>query len=80
MVFIAIVGPKNLATPTHFISSSRPTLRRKKRPRMNEEGLNCQETLPKKILSSANRGHGRKKWHALKDNLPGHPKQKGLTQ
>ena len=27
---MCIVGPKNLATPTHFISSPRPTPRRKK--------------------------------------------------
>ena len=70
------VGPKNLATSTHFISSPRPTLRRKKCSRTNEEGLNCQKTLPRTILSSANRDHGRKKRHALEDSLPGRPKQK----
>ena len=41
----SFVGPKNLATPAHFISSPRPTPRKKKCPRTNEEGPNCQETL-----------------------------------
>ena len=36
--------------------------------------------LPRTILSSANRGHRRKKRHAFKDSLLGRPKQKGLTQ
>ena len=74
------VGPKDLATPAHFISGPRPMSRRKKCPRTNKEGPNCQETLPRTILSSANRGHGRKKRHALKDSLLGRPKQKVLTQ
>ena len=68
------MGPKDLATPAHFISSPRPTPRRKKCLRTNREVPNYQETL------SANRGHGRKKRYALKDSLFGHPKQKGLTQ
>ena len=51
MLQISVVGPKNLATPAHFTSSSRPTPRRKKCPRMNEESPNCQETLPRTILS-----------------------------
>ena len=70
------VGPKNLATPTHFISSPKPTLRRNKCPRTNEEGPNCQETLPRTILSSANWDHGRKKRHATKGSLPKRPKGK----
>ena len=48
------MGPKNLATQAHFMSSSRPTQRKKKCLRMNEEGPNCQGTLPKTILFSAN--------------------------
>ena len=63
------MGPKNLATPAHFISSSRPTPRRKKCPRTNEEGPNCQETLPRTILSLAVRDHGRKKRHTAKGSL-----------
>ena len=70
------MGPKNLATPTHFISSPRPTLRKKKCPRTNEEGPNCQKTLPRTILFSANRDHRRRKRHTTKGNLPEHPKGK----
>ena len=75
-----IVGPKNLATPAHFISSPRPMPRRKKCLRTNEEGLNCQKTSLRTILFSANRNHKKEERHALKDSLPGRPKQKGLTQ
>ena len=32
------VGPKDLGTPAHLISSPRPRLRREKCPRMNKEG------------------------------------------
>ena len=70
------MGPKNLVTPAYFISSPRPMPRRKKRPRMNEEGSECQETLPRTILFSANRDHGRRKRHATKGSLPEHPKGK----
>ena len=70
------MGPKNLATLAHFISSPMPTSKRKKYPRTNEEGPNCQETLPRTILFSGNRDHGRKKWHTTKDSLPKHPKGK----
>ena len=48
--------------------------------RMSKESPSCQETSPRTILSSANRNHKKEKRHALKDNLPGRPKQKGLTQ
>ena len=72
----AVVGSKNLVIPAHFMSSPRPTPRGKKCPKTNEEGPICEETLPRTILSLANQGHGRKEWHALKDSLPGHPKQK----
>ena len=41
------MGPKNLATPAHFISGPRPTPRRKICPRTNKEGPNCQGTLPR---------------------------------
>ena len=70
------MGLKNLATPAHFMSSLKPTPRRKKCPRTNKEGLNCQETLPRIILSSTNRGHGRKKQHAAKGSLLERPKGK----
>ena len=53
------MGPKNLATPAIFISSLRLTPRRNRCSRTNK-GLNCQETLLRTILSSANQDHGRK--------------------
>ena len=64
------MGPKNLATLAHFISSPRPTSRKKKCPRTNEEGPNCQGMLPRTILSSANQDHGRRRQHATKGSLP----------
>ena len=66
----AIVGSKDLATPAHFISSTRPTSWRKKCPRTNKEGLNYEETLPRTILFLANRDHGRRKQHTTKGSLP----------
>ena len=72
----AIVGPKDLATPAHFISGPRPTPRRKKCPRTNKEGLNCQEMLLRTILFSASRDHGRRKRHATKGGLSDRPKGK----
>ena len=70
------MGPKNLATSAHFILSLRPTSRRKKCPRTNKKCSNCQETLPRTILSSANRDHGRKMRHTTKGSLPERPKGK----
>ena len=70
------VGSKNLATPVHFISSSRLAPRRKKCPRTNEEGPNCQETLPRTILFSVNLDHGRKKQHTTESSLLKRPKGK----
>ena len=43
------MGPKDLATPAHLISSPRPTPRKKKRPRMNKKGPNCWETSQTKV-------------------------------
>ena len=70
------VGSKNSATPTHFIQSPRPMLRRKKRLKMNKESPNYQETSPRTILSSVNRDHKKEERHAIKGSLPGHPKKK----
>ena len=70
------VGPKNLVTPAHFILSPRPTPKRKKCPRTNEEGSNCQETLPRTILFSTDRDHKKRKRHATKGSLPKRPKGK----
>ena len=47
------MGPKNLATPTHFVLGPRPALRREKCPRTYKESPNGLETLPSTILSSA---------------------------
>ena len=58
-----------MATPAHFISGPRPTQRRDKCPRTNKEGLKCQEMLPRTILFSANRDHGRRKRHTTKGGL-----------
>ena len=66
----AIMGPKDLATPAHFISSPRPTPRRKKCLRTNREVPNCQKTL------SANRGHGRISDTPLKTASLGVPSKK----
>ena len=77
---MGVVGSKNSAAPTHFIQGLRSMSRRKKRPRMNKKSPTCQETSLRTILSSANGNHKKEERHAFKDNLPGHPKQKGLTQ
>ena len=70
-----LVGPKNLVTSTYFISSPRPTSRKKKCPRTNEEGPNCQETLSRTILLSAYRDLERRKWHAPKGSIPERPRE-----
>ena len=72
----AIVGPKDLGTPTHFISGPWPMLRKKKCPRKNKENPDCQDILPRTTLSSADQGHGRRKWHTLEGSPPRRPKQK----
>ena len=53
------VGPNDLGTPAHFISSPRPMPRRKKCPRTNEGNPNCQDILLRTTLSSADQSHGR---------------------
>ena len=70
------MGSKNSVAPAQFIQSPRPMPRRKKCPRMNKESPNCQETLPRTILSSANQDHKKEERHAFKDSLPGHLKKK----
>ena len=74
------MGSKNSAALAHFIQGPRPMPRRKKRSRMNKESPSCQETSLRTILSSANQNCKKEEQHAFKDNLPGCPKQKGLTQ
>ena len=70
------MGSKNLATPAYFILSPRPTLRKMKCPRANEESPNCQKAPPRTILFSANLDHRREERHAIKGNLAEHPKKK----
>ena len=71
---IQVVGPKILETPAHFISSPRPTLRRKKCPRTNKENLDYQDILPRTTLSSVDQNHGRGKSHAARSSLLKHLK------
>ena len=70
------MGSKNLATPAHFILNPRPTLRKMKCPRVNEESPNCQEAPPRTILFSANLNLRREERHAIKGSLTEYPKKK----
>ena len=70
------VGSKNLTTPAHFILGLRPTPRKKKCPKMNEESPNCQAASPRTILSLANRDYRGEERHAIKGRLAKHPKKK----
>ena len=63
MIYYISVGPKDLGTPTHFISSPRPIQRRKKCPRLNEGNPDYQDILPRTTLSSADQNHRRGKRH-----------------
>ena len=58
-----IVGPKDLRTPAHLISSPRPTSRSKKCPRTDGENPDLQVVRPRTIVSSAGHNHGREKHH-----------------
>ena len=62
------MGPKDLGTPAHFISNSRPMSRRKKCPRTNKGNLDCQDILWRTTLSSVDQNHGRGKRHAARGN------------
>ena len=68
-----IVGPKELATLAHFISSPWPMPRKKKCPKMNKESPDRQDMLLRTTLSSANRDHERGKYHATEGSLLEHP-------
>ena len=63
---IPIVGPKDLGTPAHFISSSRPMLRRKKYPKTNKGNPDCQDILLRTTLSSADQNQGKEKRHVAR--------------
>ena len=62
------MGPKDLGTSAHLISSPRPTPRRKKCPRTNEGNPDHQIVLPRTTLSSAGQNHGREKRHVARGN------------
>ena len=61
-------GPSHIKPKTHAEEEEMSEDERK--------GLNCQETLPKTILFSANRDHGRREQQATKGSLPERPKGK----
>ena len=61
--YFVSVGPKDLGTPTHLISSPRPTPKSKKCPRTDGENPDLQIVLPRTIVSSTGHNHGREKCH-----------------
>ena len=69
-----IVGPKDLGTPAHFISSPRFMKRRKKCPRMDKGNPDCQDILLRTTLSSVDQNHGRGKHHVARGRPFEHPK------
>ena len=64
------MGPKDLGTPAHLISSPRPTPRSKKCPRTNGENLDLQVVRPRTIVSSADHNHEREKRHVTRGGPP----------
>ena len=62
------MGPKDLGTPAHLISSPRSTPRSKKCPSTNEGNLDRQIVLPRTTISSADQNHGREKCHVAQGN------------
>ena len=70
------VGPKELATPAHFISSPWPMPRKKKCPRMNKESPDCQDMLSRTTLSLVDQDHEKGRCHATKGSLLEHPNGK----
>ena len=73
------VGPKNLTTPAHFILSPRPTPRREKWLRTNEESPNSLETLLMTILLSASQIPGGKNSTPAKAASQSAPKRRTST-
>ena len=58
---------KDLGTPTHLISSPRPTPRSKKCSKTDGENPDFQIVQPRTIVSSAGHNHGREKRHVTRD-------------
>ena len=71
---IPSVGPKDLGTSAHFISSSRPMPRRKKYLRTNKGNPDCQDILPRTTLFSADQNQGKGKRHVARGSPLEHPK------
>ena len=69
-----IVGPKDLGTPDHLISSPRLAPRRKKCPRTNEGNPNYQGILPRTTLSLVDQNHRRGRRHIARSNPLEDPK------
>ena len=74
MIYYISVGPKDLGTPTHFISSSRPMPKRKKCPRTNKGNPDCQDILSRTTLSLADQNHKKGRRHVARGNPLKHPK------
>ena len=64
------MGPKDLGTPTHLVSSLKPTPRSKKCPRTDGENPDLQIMRPRTIVSSAGHNHGREKCHVTRGSPP----------
>ena len=64
------VGSKDLGTPTHMISSPRPTPKSKKCLRTDGENPGLQIVRPKTVVSSAGHNHGREKCHITQGGPP----------
>ena len=60
--------------PAHFISGPRLTPMRKKCPRANKGNPNCQDILPRTILSLADQNHRKGKRHTARGSPLEHPK------
>ena len=70
------MGPKELVTPTYFISNPWPMLRKKKCPRTNKKNPDRQGVMPRTTLSSADQDHERGRCHATKGSLLERPNGK----
>ena len=69
-------GVKKFGHLAHFILSLKPTPRKKKCPRTNEESSNCQVASSRTILSLANPDYRGEERHAVKGRLAEYPKKK----
>ena len=64
------MGLKDLGTPTHLISSPRPTPKSRKCPRIDGENPDLQIVRPRTFVSSAGHNHGREKCHVTRGGPP----------